>query len=185
MTNILFTGFEPFGRNVFNPSAIVAEEAARTTAGAYELLEVTFDSARRAAAQAAEFEFVVHVGLAAATDWIRLERFGHNLRMVSDDPAEENDPDAVMRLDDGPLARETSFELGGLRRGLLEADWDVRHWRDAGTYVCNALYYHSLAVNPRALFVHVPAWSREEAASFGRDLGREIVRVIDRATDRA
>jgi pyroglutamyl-peptidase len=173
---VRFTGFEPFGEHEFNPSAVVAEEAARAAGATFELLTVTFDAARKAGEASRDYDLVVHVGLAAATPWIRLERFAHNLRMAADDPGQERDPDAVRALDEAaPLALATTVDIGKLRRALV-ADWDVRHSRDAGTYVCNATYFWTLRLVPsaRAVFVHVPAWSAEESARFGAALGREI-----------
>ncbi len=176
----LFTGFEPFGQHAFNPSSVVAEEAAARIGAAFNILPVDFHTACRAGEGSAGFDLVVHVGLAAATSWVRLERFAHNLRMVGDHPGQENDPDSVARLSpDGPLALETRFPIGELRR-RLSAGWDVRHSRDAGTYVCNAIYYWSLKNAPRTsvLFIHVPTWERAEAQAFGRVLGSAIAALM-------
>lgn len=169
----LFTGFQPFGKHTFNPSLVVAKEAARVSRAAVEILSVDFESAREAGRASAAFDVVVHVGLAAATPWVRLERFAHNLRMAVDDPSQEHDPDAVIPLDpDGPLALDTVLPVDTLRKCLLGA-WDVRHSRDAGTYVCNATYYWSLKFAPetRVIFVHVPAWESESGRRFGQALG--------------
>jgi len=177
---LLFTGFGAFGRHSFNPSSIVAEEAAKVLGASFRLLPVDFETAREAGTYAAGFDSVIHVGLAAATPWIRLERFAHNLRMRTDNSEQEDNPDAVATLVPGEaLALETTFSVGKLRR-RLSGNWDIRHSRDAGTYVCNATYYWSLRNAPeaRVLFVHVPIWTHAEARAFGQALGQSVKGIL-------
>jgi pyroglutamyl-peptidase len=178
--SLLFTGFEPFGSHAFNPSSVVAQAAATASGGSFELLPVSFAAARAAGEVSAHYDTVVHIGLAAATAWVRLERFAHNLRMEADHPEQESDPDSVLRLEEaGPLALETVVPLSALRQ-CLTSGWDVRHSRDAGTYVCNATYYWSLRLSraSRVLFVHVPAWNEHQARLFGETLAAGVTRSI-------
>lgn len=181
--NVLFTGFDIFGPHDFNPSSVAAESAAAAASATYELLTVSFEDARRFAAGVADYDLILHLGLAARTNWVRLERYAHNIRMVSDDAAREDAPDAVRKLTRGPVAFETNVDLRALREGLVDR-WDVRPSRDAGTYVCNATYYHSLAAAASSgtgvVFIHVPMWDRETAESFGRDLGELVVESAER-----
>jgi pyroglutamyl-peptidase len=177
---LLFTGFGAFGAHSFNPSSIVAEEAAEASGGVFRLLAVDFYTAYETGKCSTGFDCVIHVGLAAATQCIQLERFAHNLRMQAEDPGQENDPDAVVTLSPGgTLALETTFPVAKLRRRLSE-NWDIRHSRDAGTYVCNATYYWSLrnSSEARVLLVHVPAWAHAQARAFGQALGESVQAVL-------
>jgi len=177
---ILFTGFEPFGPHAYNPSTTVAESASQTAGASFRLLPVNFETARAAGEYSGRYDGVVHVGLAAATDWVRIERFAHNLRMQADQPFEEDDPDRVTVLDpEGVLAMDSSFPLDQLKREL-SVEWDVRHSRDAGTYVCNATYYWSLrhAFDKRVVFIHVPAWEPDQARRFGHSLGMSVLNCL-------
>jgi pyroglutamyl-peptidase len=184
---ILFTGFEPFGMHAYNPSATVAEAAAAAAGACFRLLPVDFETAGLSGQASADYRAVIHVGLAAATAWVRVERFAHNLRMVADRPSHEDDPDEVVELDPGgPLALASTFPLDQLKRAMC-VDWDVRHSRDAGTYVCNATYYWSLSHAPdsRVVFIHVPAWQPEQARQFGYSLGQYVVDCLDQNTQDA
>ncbi len=175
MKSILFTGFEPFGSHEYNPSQTVAEAAARAASATFELLAVDFDAALQTSFE--DYDVVVHVGLAARTEYVRIERYAHNLRMAADEPGQEADPDQVFRLDpDGPVAFESPFPLAGLRT-LLAPNWDVRLNRDAGTYVCNATYYWSLERSVHAVFIHVPEFDEDQAVAFGEALGRAVLEL--------
>lgn len=173
--NVLFTGFEPFGELDYNPSWDAAQAAAEAVDGTAVLLPVTFDAAREAPAQARDFDFVVHFGVSSHPDpGVRLERYAHN--WWRDDHHEHPE-----RIDeDGPSAVECGLQLGRLARALdgsADLPWVVSH--DAGTYVCNATFYHSLVERgpDRAMFIHVPQVDLETA----REIGRALAREVDRA----
>lgn len=70
--------------------------------------------------------------------------------------------------EDGGLshARETDFPVPNLVDSLVKKGFDVAVSDDAGRFVCNYVYYHSLchakAHGTKCLFVHVPPFSKIE-----------------------
>ncbi len=169
-----FTGFQPFLEHTYNPSWEAASAAAEVFASrAYEL-EVTFEAAKRDAAWLVQpGRCVVMFGLAAKSVDVRFERFAHNLQGIA--PLEEGPLD-----DSEDTLRETSVDIGALAKA-----WDeeaMKHGlpraaisRDAGNYVCNAIYWHALGAcedDAQALFIHIPPVTPEIAKEIGQRLAR-------------
>lgn len=70
-------------------------------------------------------------------------------------------------LEDGGISRtrETSLPVDAILKSLKKGkDYDVMISQDAGRFVCNYVYYHSLRFaeqkGNKSLFVHVPLFSR-------------------------
>ncbi|KAL4202230.1 hypothetical protein AMTRI_Chr02g262630 [Amborella trichopoda] len=67
---------------------------------------------------------------------------------------------------DGGLsrAREATLPVGEITKNLTKRGYDVIPSDDAGRFVCNYVYYHSLRFSElhgtKSLFVHVPLFSR-------------------------
>lgn len=171
-----FTGFQPFLEHTYNPSWDAASAAADVFASrAYEL-EVTFEAAERDAAWLVQpGRCVVMFGLSAKSPNVQFERFAHNLRGTA--PLEEGPLD-----DSDEIIRETSLDIS-----LLARVWDrvalennlprAALSRDAGNYVCNALYWHALGAcegDAQALFVHIPPVTPEVA----KDIGQRLARLL-------
>lgn len=59
---------------------------------------------------------------------------------------------------------KTSFSTEAILKFLKKKGYDVTRSNDAGLFVCNYVYYHSLRLaerrGSRSLFVHVPPFSR-------------------------
>ncbi len=161
MRRLLVTGFGPFPGCPVNPTAWLAEEAGRALGLPWRVLPVTWDVPARLAAEAAEYDGVVALGVARGRRAIEVERFAHNLAGAANADAAgvagsggrlvEGAPDVL----EGVLHRPpfgavvASARAGGLPVG--ESD-------DAGRYLCNALFFHLLcAAGGRPVgFVHVP-----------------------------
>ncbi|KAK7250579.1 hypothetical protein RIF29_33098 [Crotalaria pallida] len=68
--------------------------------------------------------------------------------------------------EDGGITRtrETSFSVEAILKSLKKGAYDVMISDDAGRFVCNYVYYHSLRFaeqkGNKSLFVHVPLFSR-------------------------
>ncbi|XP_039172764.1 pyrrolidone-carboxylate peptidase 1-like isoform X2 [Eucalyptus grandis] len=68
--------------------------------------------------------------------------------------------------EDGKISRtrQTSFSTKAILEFLKKKGYDVTLSDDAGRFVCNYVYYHSLRLaeqrGSRSLFVHVPPFSR-------------------------
>ncbi|OIV93725.1 hypothetical protein TanjilG_16576 [Lupinus angustifolius] len=69
-------------------------------------------------------------------------------------------------LEDGGISRkrETSLSVEAILKTLKKGAYDVMISDDAGRFVCNYVYYHSLRFaeqkGSKSLFVHVPLFSR-------------------------
>lgn len=196
----LWTGFEPFGDHDSNLSAEVARAAAArggTLEGAshdYRVLPVTVEAAREFAEETVadgDVEYVIQLGLAESRSAISLERRARNRRGCRPDEAGVA-PDAVQPLVDGAPDRfEAELDVDRLCERLA-ARVDkvgpphsrlppIRPSDDAGDFVCNALYFHSLrrahstSGAPRILFIHVPSMSERKARGLGRLLAEVAV----------
>jgi len=180
----IFTGFRPFLEYDYNPSWEVARSAARTIDGQAHLLKVDFEAAREAH-RVYENDgtpgLIVHLGLAARRDHVAFERFAHNIFGMRDDRPQESETDDAL-VEGGDLALQTELKLGRLVEayhahapdGLPPAEIS----RDAGAFVCNATYYHSLRAFSSApvdvLFVHVPMLKPTEAVDLGETLANAL-----------
>jgi len=161
----VFTGFTPFLEHDFNPSWPAAEAAAEALSGEAHLLQVTFeDAALDAANLVASDTRLIMFGLAAARTNLEFERFAHNIQ----------GEDGVL-VPDGPLALQTSLPLKSWQNTWnLSADLpQAAISRDAGDYVCNALYYHALWLgcsleNFECVFVHLPTLNEVNARAVGQ-----------------
>lgn len=167
---VLVSGFEPFGGDDTNPSwetARALAERGRELVGGDVVavrLPVTFAGAwpaLEAAVREHEPTVVVALGLAGGTDAIRLER-------VAIDVVDARIPDnaGAAPVDEpvvggGPAAYWSGLPLKGALAALREQEIPAVVSNTAGTYVCNATFYHLMhhaqgAPGLRAGFVHVP-----------------------------
>jgi pyroglutamyl-peptidase len=187
---ILVTGFERFGPNDLNPTALLMDRLAGRGGVTAAILPVEYNtSVRRFEALLAEHrpDAAVAFGLARAYDQIRLERVAVNL-----DEAAVPDNAGVMRcglriIEDGPVGYWSTLPVDRLIEALTEAGLPVTASGHAGGYVCNHLFYgvrHALERRGRSLpmgFVHVPPLPEQVAGEPGRTgLGLED---LERAAD--
>ncbi len=191
--DILWTGFEPFDDHDYNPSRDAARRAHRATsetvASRCEIVPVRYEAAEMGIAQIFESQpprLAIHLGLAASREHVSIERRGRN---VPGERPDESGASCESPLDDDVEALETHLSVEPLADELGEhlqgtTFEGVRASNDAGTYVCNVLYCHSLrrAREARArdedvqsLFIHVPPCSPDDA----RELGEAIWQVIE------
>lgn len=189
---LYWTGFEPFGGNDYNPSWDVARAAGEACRGAFDVsserLPVEFGVAERWATESlpTDGDFaVIHVGLAETRSAVNIERVARN--HVGDRPDEAGEcPGSEGTLcEGGEAVLESPVDVPDFVDKLSEslADSglpDVRPSDDAGSFVCNAIYFHSLRHVQRtsgdgvALFVHVPELTPSEAENLGSRLGRVV-----------
>lgn len=196
---VVATGFGPFLHHSSNPSWDVAEAVAEALPDGFDVRAERIDVTHRDAEQfAASVDFdagqvlMVHFGLAARREHLSLERFAHNCR--GNTPDESSNPDHLPYLKPGgPLALDTKLRLeelsarwqddGAAEQTALQA----RVSRDVGNYVCNTLYYHSLAAvdahralggAAEALFVHVPPMDPSRAKSVGSEFAKGLFDAI-------
>lgn len=165
----LLTGFEPYGGQAVNPSALVAERLSGERVGGVEVVARVFPVAlqgllRRIEQTLAEVEpvCVINLGLAPGTPVIRLERVAVNL-------ADFGIPDNTGRqccdetlVADGAQALFATLPIRAIQRRLLQAGIPAQISDSAGLYLCNATMYgflHAIAQAGQALpsgFIHLP-----------------------------
>ncbi len=177
MTDVLLTGYEPFGEFESNPSSRLAKRLDGTTIGdatvAGRELPVAFDRlhpALEAAIDDHDPDIVCGLGLAAGRNTLSLERVGINLRDTAGTP--DNEDRTVVdepAIGDGPDAYFATLALRAMKEAMLEAGVPTTLSTDAGTHACNNFLYaarHLVETSDRefgAGFVHVPL-SHEQAA---------------------
>lgn len=186
MTEILLTGYEPFGDFESNPSRQLARRLDGTTVGDAAVVgrefPVVFDRVRpelEAAIDEHDPDVVCGLGLAAGRNALSLERVGINLRDTSRSETPDNadrEPIDEAAVEDGPDAYFTTLPVREMKAAMLEAGVPTILSTNAGTHACNNFLYAARHLAEtggddrafRAGFVHVPL-SHEQAAA--RDEG--------------
>jgi len=176
---ILLTGFEPFGGDPVNPSALVCralhgQRVAHATVQAVEL-PCVFGRALRGldeALAATSPVLVLALGLAAGRGEISVERAALNI-----DDARIPDNAGVQPVDlpvvaGGPAAWFSTLPIKAIVAALRQAGLPAAVSQSAGTFVCNHVFYglqHRLAgTGVRSGFVHLPLLDTQAAAHPGR-----------------
>lgn len=176
---VLVTGFEPFGGEQVNPSALAAQaldgrvvEGRRVVA---VVLPCVFGAATLALERAIEEtdpELVLCVGQAGGRAALSLERVAIN---VDDAPIADNAgarPVDRPIAEDGPAAYFSTLPIKAVAAALRAAGLPAEVSQTAGTFVCNHVFYglmRALAARPgvRGGFVHVPLLPEQAARSGG------------------
>jgi pyroglutamyl-peptidase len=174
---VLVTGFERFGSNDLNPTALLMERLAGRDGVTAAVLPVEYHtSVKRFEALLDEHrpDVAIAFGLARSYDQIRLERVALNL-----DEAAVPDNAGVLRrglriVEDGPVGYWSTLPVNRLIAALAEAGLPNAASGHAGGYVCNHLFYgvrHTLERQGWPLpmgFVHVPPLPEQIAGEPGR-----------------
>lgn len=164
---ILLTGFEPFGGDAVNPSALVCraldgQQVAHATVHAVEL-PCVFGRARLAlddALVATSPVLVLALGLAAGRAEISVERVAVNVddARIADNAGAQ--PVDVPVVTGGPAAYFSTLPVKAIVAALGAAGLPAAVSQSAGTFVCNHVFYglqHRLAgTGVRSGFMHVP-----------------------------
>ena len=168
----MVTGFGAFGEVSLNPTQILIQGMEHMTLEGVELvravLDVSFD---RAAVQFKELMkhrknppmAVIHFGVASSSVRIRIEERAVNcMRGVDVDGASFDGTSIDERYGPDEFLK-TKLDVPLLVQFLNEQGFPARESQDAGRYVCNSTYFHSLLYaqtqkpSPLSLFVHVPS----------------------------
>ena len=166
---VLITGFGPFPRAPFNPSAAVARALARrrrpALAGlvrnahvfATRYADIERDLPRLLAQKP---DIVLMFGLAGRARELRIEMRARNAASaLLPDAARQRPQRRTIEMSE-PAERFGCAPFSRLAAALRDQKVPVRISRDAGTYLCNYAYWRALeaAPNGRPLvqFVHIP-----------------------------
>lgn len=173
MKKILVTGFEPFGKDEYNPSSAAVQMLTDTNRyqlkklilpvvwhRAFEVLSSAWDEWRPDA--------VLMCGQAGGSDKIRIERVGINLCAPTKDNlglyanGRDDTASELPILSEGENAYFSTYHAEAMLSALREAKIPSTYSFSAGTYLCNYILYSALAKNRREMsdlkigFVHVP-----------------------------
>jgi len=180
MTTILVTGFEPFGGHADNPSweaarAVDGERVgpARLVARRLPCVIAEVGPALAAAIDETAPSLVLCLGLAAGRTDISIERVAINVvdARIPDNAGQQPIDEPV--IEGGPVAYFSSLPIKALVKALREAGLPASVSQTAGTYACNAVFYHLLHhlarrhSGARGGFIHLPCLPRMAAATPG------------------
>ncbi|GJN68623.1 hypothetical protein PLICBS_002666 [Purpureocillium lilacinum] len=141
-----------------------------------------------------KIDFAIHIGMAGPQPVYKVERRGHRTGYKSPDV----DGEKLIDEEDGrhgedwiwhglPDEIETDLDLENVLerwQGHSSKDMDLRVSEDAGHFLCDFIYYSSLATllkedRPRNVaFFHVPANASDKYITQGRDLAINLIRAI-------
>jgi pyroglutamyl-peptidase len=167
MGTVLVTGFEAFGGEPENPSALVAKAldgrliAGRTVRGV--VLPVVFGASlarlKDAITEHAP-ELVLAVGQAGGRNSVQLERVAINVddARFADNAGQQ--PIDVPVVEGGPVGFWSTLPIKAIVGAIRQAGIPADVSQSAGTFVCNHVFYgllHALeGTDVRCGFVHVP-----------------------------
>ena len=164
---ILVTGFVPFSEHEKNISQQIIEQISINSD--YDeiietcVLSVDEEGSRHTSLRIRnepEIRAVLHLGLSAKSEEIRIERFARNrIMMTTPDNSGRHVEDGLV-IQGGTEIIETNFPSYLIDYILTQSD-RIRLSDDAGVYVCNETYYRSLCASsendsPKVLFLHLP-----------------------------
>jgi pyroglutamyl-peptidase len=166
--NVLATGFEPFGGETINPSALAAEAldgrkvVGRRVVGA--VLPCVFGKSLVALKQEIRRwkpELVICVGQAGGRGEINLERVALNIEDASIPDNDGNQPVDRPVVTGGPAAFWSTLPIKAIVAALRKAGLPAVVSQSAGTFVCNHVFYGLMRAlarqrTVRGGFIHVP-----------------------------
>jgi pyroglutamyl-peptidase len=190
---VLLTGFGPFPGVADNPSAWLAETLAQRAALDADaelharVLPTSWQDARLMPHFYEELQphVMIHFGVSQRAKTFRVERSAHN-RADRRVDAHGLMPSAPIIHPEGADRFDTEVPEAALAAHLRACRVPAASSRSAGSYLCNFLYYHSLAwargqTDPRlALFVHIPLRGRTDSLAQDALLrgGHEVLRFV-------
>lgn len=178
-TSVLVTGFEPFGGFAENPSGDVARLLDGETVAGHSIvgrvLPVVLDGHRARIGDLltqSKPVLVVALGLTGDATALRLERQAVNrVDFAIADNGGAMPRDGTLRPD-GPLALTSTISLTPIAAALAAAGLAATMSESAGTYLCNATFYHFLDIirrrelPTRCAFIHVPPLASPPGGGF-------------------
>ncbi len=159
MKKIVLTGFGAFGNNLINPTEAVVKTLSQDPQILPFILPVVYDSCSTILDNV-DAEIYLHLGLAASRSQLTLEKFAYNTKSA---PIPDNAGvicSGEKILPSQPDILQTPFNLEKLINSLEQEGIPSSLSTDPGRYVCNNIYFHSLAKGRKALFVHLPPFEK-------------------------
>jgi pyroglutamyl-peptidase len=174
---LVVTGFLPFGTDPRNPSGeIAARRAATGEAGVTTVVlpvarSHAFDLAREVIARTRP-RAVIALGLGAMRTGIDVERFARNVEDYRRPDVAGEQPRGAILMPGGAERLATSLPVDGLASAIRGSGVAAGISEDAGSYVCNHLYYRLLHLGLEqgfsTVFLHLPPLPECVAGNDGR-----------------
>jgi pyroglutamyl-peptidase len=193
-TRILLTGFGPFPGIADNPSARLVETLARARDFAprdgelhTQVLPTEWGAVATLIPQllnSLQPHVTIHFGVSRQARSLRLERSAHNNLLPRLDAAGVLPARRRIHLD-GPGRLDSTVAVPRLAATLRENGMPANSSAHAGSYLCNFLYYHSLAwamsrdEAAPVLFVHIPVARAEGGPLDDTDLLRGAETILN------
>ena len=191
---ILVTGFEPFGGEAVNPSALVAQALHGRTINGVPVLGAVLLCVFGAAIEALRTvldrhrpNLVLALGQAAGRSGFSLERIAINVddaRIPDNAGAQPIDTPVVAGA---PAAHFTTLPVKAMVAALRAASHPAELSQSAGTFVCNHVFYglqHALRTRrtARSGFMHLPLLPEQAARGGAAALSLPLTQMIDGTT---
>lgn len=141
-----------------------------------------------------KIDYMIHIGMASGRKFYSVERRGHRDGYVMKDVDEQFLGDVERRKLEGedwvwyglPEEILSNVNVDDVWRRWRTAlpGLDIRISEDAGRYLCDFIYYSSLAYltkkneERRVVFLHVPTASDEASVKTGVDITLELIRAM-------
>lgn len=179
---VLLTGFERFGGEKVNPSALILKRISKKRIENriidFLILPVSYEKSIKILEEyysKNKVDIVIHLGQAGGRATIDIERVAVNL-MDSTHP--DNDEKIVENkkiIPDGEDAYMTKLNVKKIAEMLNKKKIPTSVSYTAGQYICNEVYYYSLhnsseKNNPKyVLFIHVPFLPEQVAEKYPKN----------------
>lgn len=168
MKKILITGFEPFGKDIINPSWEAVQLMPEQTTSAViakRRMPVEYDRVAVLLEQAIEKEnpdIVLCIGQAGGRAELTPEMVAINIKdaRIADNAGVLYSGEAI--CEDGPAAYFATVPVKRMAAAMKEAGVPASVSYTAGTYVCNNIMYHLMHVlaqrypHIKGGFIHIP-----------------------------
>jgi pyroglutamyl-peptidase len=170
MRTILITGFNRFPGSPVNPSGLIAQRLAKRRRPAFagarrvaHVFDVRYDAVDRELPALIKRErpgIVVMFGVATRARQIRIEERARNRIALFPDAGRFRP--AMQTITAGSAAIRNPLPLAGLVKAARATGAAVTRSRNAGSYLCNYVYWRGLEATARpdgpaiVIFVHVP-----------------------------
>lgn len=153
----LVTGFGPFGKIHENPSSLLAPHFGRP----HELLEVSYravDEFCKSLCDRPAYDRIICLGVANKSRHIRMEMFGRNVVGRTKDVRGEIWNGEMIEPFGPPALAATLYSPQDYFQ-QPDLHQHVRLSADAGSYLCNFIFFRLLEMYPgRIGFVHIPSF---------------------------
>jgi len=140
-------------------------------------------------------DFMVHVGMASGREFYSVERRGHrdgyamrdvDGELLGDERGKAKRGEGEWVWEGCPDELLSDFDIDDvwMRWKSSLPDLDIRRSEDAGRYLCDFIYYSSLAhlwkmnAEKKVVFFHVPADSDDAAIRTGTEVLIELIRAM-------